>query len=130
LLERALGGGLLQLVRFRCPDDAAYVPSWESSRPARITPGRSEDPEPTGPRSRTAPHSRLSYIATGNILGKNKREREAELEELLKDDAAYQQTVQDKKDSRNARALLDIENDHLQRQYRLAVTTIRAFAPD
>jgi hypothetical protein len=77
-----------------------------------------------------APHSRLSYIATGNILGKNKREREAELEELLKDDAAYQQTVQDEKDSRNARALLDIENDHLQRQYRLAVTTIRAFAPD
>jgi hypothetical protein len=29
-----------------------------------------------------------------------------------------------------AHALLDIENDHLQRQYRLAVTTMRARAPD
>jgi hypothetical protein len=31
---------------------------------------------------------------------------------------------------RKTAALLDIENDHLQRQYRLAVTTIRALAPD
>jgi hypothetical protein len=73
---------------------------------------------------------RLSYIATGNIVGKNERERDAELEELLKGDVGYQQAVQREKASKNARALLDIENDHLQRQYRLAVTTIRALAPD
>jgi hypothetical protein len=71
---------------------------------------------------------RLSYIATGNIVGKNERERDAELEELLKSDVAYQQAVQDEKDSKNARTRLDIENDHLQRRYRLAVATIQALA--
>jgi hypothetical protein len=56
--------------------------------------------------------------------------REANLEELLRADAKYQQILSDEKAERDNRAQVDIRHDHLERMYRLITYTIRAMGND